>query len=550
MNLFPKTVLTNSFLPMCVFIFFLCFHFHSTTSISKLKKEFVTITIPKNKWSPFFNCNVRNPHVSGPGAATPATSPSRGCREEARLVFLTVVCHLGGAAAAAAAAGKRPCSSLQRRFRNLRSCELPRTVRPRRLTMAQQNLSCHYNESMGFFYNNSGANDKWDQAQLILMQVVGSFFCCFILLSNAMVIAAVITNKRFHYPFYYLLANLAASDFLAGIAYVYLMFNTGEVSRTLTVKGYLFRQGLLDVSLSASLSNLLVIALERYISIMNWKVHSNLTKRRVTLLIVMVWAISIFMGAVPSLGWNCICNLSDCSQLAPVFSRSYLIFWSVSNLVVFLVMVVIYMRIYTYVKRKTSESRVEEHLFLFCRRAREYNINQKNGWLVPPYYLPNKNGIKSRRSQSLHSLPASACLTVNPHVKLREEAGNFGCTFEGELFTHATVLGSAFVFCWTPGLVVLLMDGLNCRTCNVMKLKRWLLLLAVLNSVMNPCIYSYKDEEMWTTFKNLMRCIRSGTRRQRSMRANIRPHSSGQDTGNSQFPSEETKEEEKDNLHT
>lgn len=218
--------------------------------------------------------------------------------------------------------------------------------------MAQQNVSCHYNESMIFFYNNSGADDEWDKTQLTL--VVGSLFCCFILVSNAMVIAAVITNKRFHYPFYYLLANLAASDFLAGIAYVYLMFNTGEVSRKLSVKGYFIRQGLLDVSLSASLANLLVIALERYISVMNWKVHSNLTKRRVTLLIVLVWAVSIFMGAVPSLGWNCICNLSDCSKLAPIFSRSYLIFWSVSNLVVFLVMVVIYLRIYIYVKRKTS----------------------------------------------------------------------------------------------------------------------------------------------------------------------------------------------------
>lgn len=219
--------------------------------------------------------------------------------------------------------------------------------------MAQHNLSCHHNESMGFFYKNSGADDKWDNLQLILMQVVGSLFCCFILVSNVMVITAVITNKRFHYPFYYLLANLAASDFLAGIAYTYLMFNTGEVSRRLTVKGYFFRQGLLDISLSASLANLLVIALERYISVMKWKVHSNLTRRRVTLLIVLVWAISIFLGAVPSLGWNCICNLNDCSQLAPIFSRSYLVFWSVSNLAAFLVMVAIYLRIYTYVKKKT-----------------------------------------------------------------------------------------------------------------------------------------------------------------------------------------------------
>ncbi|CAL8309630.1 unnamed protein product [Lota lota] len=352
---------------------------------------------------------------------------------------------------------------------------------------------CFYDKEMHFFYNNSNqTKDEWDNTQLILVQVVGSLFCCFILASNAMVITAIVTNRRFHYPFYYLLANLAASDFLAGIAYVYLMFNTGEASRKLTVNGYFIRQGLLDTSLSASLANLLVIALERYISVMNWKVHSNLTKRRVTLLIVLVWAISIFMGAVPSLGWNCICNLGDCSQLAPIFSRSYLIFWSVSNLVVFLVMVCIYTRIYIYVKRKTAVLKVH-----------------------------TSGSINRKRTP----------------IKL--------------IKTVMAVLG-AFVICWTPGLVVLLLDGLKCEQCQVMHFKRWLLLLAVLNSVMNPCIYSYKDEEMWATFKNLIRCVGNGTRRQRSSKANARPLSSGQDTGTSQPPSEEAKgeEEERDILKT
>lgn len=111
-------------------------------------------------------------------------------------------------------------------------------------------------------------------------------------------------------------------------------------------------------------------------------------------------------------------------------------------------------------------------------------------------------------------------------------------------------LPGAFVICWTPGLVVLLLDGLHCEQCQVMHFKRWLLLLAVLNSVMNPCIYSYKDEEMWTTFKNLLRCIGNGTRRQRSSRANARPLSSAQDTGNSQLPSDETKSDEQGILKT
>ncbi|KAG7487759.1 hypothetical protein MATL_G00026810 [Megalops atlanticus] len=345
--------------------------------------------------------------------------------------------------------------------------------------MANQN-NCHYEEKMAFFYKNQ-SNDDWDGTKLIIVQCFGSVFCIFILVSNAMVIAAVITNKRFHYPFYYLLANLAASDFLAGIAYVYLMFNTGKVSKELTVQLYFFRQGLLDTSLSASLANLLVIALERYISVMKWKVHSNLTKRRVTFLIVLVWAISIFMGAVPSLGWNCICYLELCSTLAPIFSRSYLIFWSVSNLVVFLVMVAIYMRIYLYVKRKTS------------------------------VLSPHTSGSINRKRTP---------------IKLVK--------------TVMTVLG-AFVICWTPGLVVLLLDGLNCENCQLLVFKRWLLLLAVLNSVMNPIIYSYKDEEMWLTLRNLLRCVCNGTRRQRSSRANTRALSSSQEPSTSLRLSEEKK---------
>ncbi|XP_065115628.1 lysophosphatidic acid receptor 3 [Paramisgurnus dabryanus] len=337
-----------------------------------------------------------------------------------------------------------------------------------------RNNSCYYDKPMGFFYNisNRTSSDDWDKTKLILVQVAGSICCCFILVANAMVIASVVTNRRFHYPFYYLLSNLAASDFLAGIAYVYLMFNTGTKSPELSVQAYFFRQGLLDTSLSASLSNLVVIALERYISVMNCKVHSNLTKRRVTLLIALVWAISIFMGAVPSLGWNCICSLDLCSKLAPIFSRSYLIFWSVSNLVLFLIMVGIYIRIYIYVMRKTAVMKAH-----------------------------TSGSINRKRTP----------------IKL--------------IKTVMTVLG-AFVICWTPGLVVLLLDGLNCEKCNILLFKRSLLLLAVLNSVMNPIIYSYKDEEMWTTIKNLMRCNCTGTRRQRSSRANIQ-RDSGRETSSS-----------------
>ncbi|ELK06299.1 Lysophosphatidic acid receptor 3 [Pteropus alecto] len=215
---------------------------------------------------------------------------------------------------------------------------------------------CHYDKHMDFFYNRSNTDtaDDWTGTKLVIVLCVGTFFCLFIFFSNSLVIAAVIKNRKFHFPFYYLLANLAAADFFAGIAYVFLMFNTGPVSKTLTVHRWFLRQGLLDTSLTASLTNLLVIAVERHMSIMRMRVHSNLTKKRVTLLILFIWAIAIFMGAVPTLGWNCLCDISTCSSLAPIYSRSYLIFWTVSNLVAFFIMVVVYLRIYMYVKRKTN----------------------------------------------------------------------------------------------------------------------------------------------------------------------------------------------------
>ncbi|NP_001155874.1 lysophosphatidic acid receptor 3 isoform X1 [Sus scrofa] len=308
---------------------------------------------------------------------------------------------------------------------------------------------CYYDKQIDFFYNRSNNDivDEWTGTKLVIVLGVGTFFCLFIFFSNSLVIAAVIKNRKFHFPFYYLLANLAAADFFAGIAYVYLMFNTGPATKTLTINRWFLRQGLLDTSLTASLTNLLVIAVERHMSVTSMRIHSNLTKKRVTLLILFVWVIAIFMGAVPTLGWNCLCDISSCSSLAPVYSRSYLIFWTVSNLVTFFIMVVVYLRIYMYVKRKTS------------------------------VLSPHMSGSISRRRTPM---------------KLMK--------------TVMAVLG-AFIVCWTPGLVVLLLDGLNCTQCNVQHVKRWFLLLALLNSAMNPIIYSYKDEDMYSTMKRMIFCF-------------------------------------------
>ncbi|XP_072430941.1 lysophosphatidic acid receptor 3-like [Chiloscyllium punctatum] len=308
-------------------------------------------------------------------------------------------------------------------------------------------VTCHYNKTMNFFYNLTTSSEVQEWSVRYYLGLGFGIVCClFIFLCNTMIVIAVIRNRRFHFPFFYLLANLASADIFASLAYVFLMFNTGPVSRTLTVHRYLLREALLNVSFCASLYSLLVIAIERYLSVIKMRLHSSLSKRRVTLLVLVIWGTAVFMATIPNMGWNCICDISTCSSLAPIYSRSFLIFWALFNLFMLGFVVIIYLRIYIYVRKKTLN------------------------------LMSHTTGSIKR-----NKMPMKLIKTI------------------------VTVLG-AFVFCWTPGLVVVLLDGLCCSSCHLLSVKIWVLLLALTNSLMNPIIYSYKDPDMWHVIKQML-CI-------------------------------------------
>ncbi|XP_069086440.1 lysophosphatidic acid receptor 2 isoform X2 [Pleurodeles waltl] len=304
---------------------------------------------------------------------------------------------------------------------------------------------CYYNETIPFFYNNSGKilNTNWTNKDRLVIGL-GLTVCLFALLTNFLVITAIVINRRFHYPIYYLLANLAAADLFAGVGYTFLMFHTGPRTSQLSIKTWFLRQTLIDTSLTASVANLLAIAVERHQTVFTMQLHSTMSNRRVTILIVFIWIAAILLGLIPSFGWSCLCNIKKCSRMAPLYSRDYLVFWAISNLVVFLIMVVAYSHISIYVKRKAL--RMSQH---------------------------------------------TSC-----HPKYKENMIS--------LMKTVVIILSAFVICWTPGQVVLLLDGLNCQKCNVLAVEKYFLLLAEFNSVINPIVYSYRDNEMRITFKKIL----------------------------------------------
>ncbi|XP_036408594.1 lysophosphatidic acid receptor 2a [Megalops cyprinoides] len=338
---------------------------------------------------------------------------------------------------------------------------------------------CYYDQSVQFFYNKSGKviSPVWRPKDRLVVGL-GLTVCIIVILANILVITAIIINRRFHFPIYYLLGNLAAADLFAGLSYLHLMFHTGPWTIRLSMRQWFLRQGLIDTSLTASVVNLLAVAVERHQTIFTMQLHSKMTNRRVALLIAGIWAVAIVMGLVPMMGWHCLCDLDNCSTMAPMYSRSYLVFWGVLNLLTFFIMVAMYMRIFLYVRHKTS--RMSQHTSQTRQRETVVNLMK----------------------------------------------------------TVSMILG-AFVICWTPGLVVLLLDGLPCDDCNVLKYEKYCLILAECNSFMNPIIYSFRDKDMRLTFQRILCCCR-GTSDQRGAPLNARLESLKHETSsNGEMDSED-----------
>lgn len=124
-----------------------------------------------------------------------------------------------------------------------------------------------------------------------------------------------------------------------------------------------------------------------------------------------------------------------------------MIFWASLNLLTFFVMVAVYARIYVYVRRKAK--RMSQH--------------------------------------SSH------------HLRHNETVFNL-------MKTISIVLG-VFVICWTPGLMTLLLDGIMGKDSHALTYEKYCLILAECNSLVNPIIYSFRDEEMRRTFKCILCCL-------------------------------------------
>lgn len=292
-------------------------------------------------------------------------------------------------------------------------------------------------------YNHSG---KWERPRSggACKMAVLLFICVLIVLENVTVLLALWRNKRFHSRMYFLIGNLALSDLLAGVAYVVNIFTSGRNTFFLTPRQWLAREGSMFVALSASTFSLLAIGIERHMTMVRLRPCETAGRGRLLALLVACWLVSVLLSALPSLGWNCLNNLSSCSTVLPLYAKSYIAFCISVFSALLVAIIILYIRIYRLV---TSSSR----------------------------------RVSSRPSERSLAL----------------------------LRTVVIVLG-VFVMCWAPLFLLLLLDvGCSPDTCPVLYQVDWFIALAVLNSALNPLIYTLSSREMRAAFFRLLCCCQT-----------------------------------------
>lgn len=316
------------------------------------------------------------------------------------------------------------------------------------------NLSDSLNYVILLHYNHTGRlqNRVTSSGQTPVSSTTVSFLVLsiFIILENLLVLVAIISRIRHSRRWVYVcIANITLSDLLTGTAYVVNICLSGSKTFHLSLPLWLFREAMLFVAMAASIFGLLLIAVERYMTMMKPLPQKSARKSycRIFGLVALCWFLALVIGFLPLLGWNCICSLEGCSTFLPLYSKTYIFFSVVIFFVILLTIGVLYGAIYCHVH-------------------------------------------KSARLGPLRSRQRSLSL----------------------LKTVITIVG-VFVICWGPLFLLLLVDVFCVsRKCFLLFTADVCISLAVLNSGLNPIIYALGSSEMRKAMAELLCCccLRSG----------------------------------------
>ncbi|XP_047582717.1 G-protein coupled receptor 3 [Lutra lutra] len=191
--------------------------------------------------------------------------------------------------------------------------------------------------------------------------------------------------------------------------------------------------GVLAMAFTASVGSLLAITVDRYLSLYNaLTYYSETTVTRTYVMLALVWGCALGLGLLPVLAWNCLDARATCGVVYPL-SKNHLVVLAVAFFMVFGIMLQLYAQICRIVCRHAQQIALQRHL------------------LPASHYVATRKGIA----------------------------------------TLAVVLG-AFAACWLPFTVYCLLGDAHSPP-----LYTYLTLLpATYNSMINPIIYAFRNQDV------------------------------------------------------
>ncbi|XP_059898102.1 G-protein coupled receptor 6 [Gadus macrocephalus] len=194
--------------------------------------------------------------------------------------------------------------------------------------------------------------NPWD----IMLCMSGTVITC----ENAIVVAIIFYTPTLRTPMFVLIGSLASADLLAGVGlilnFVFQYVVSSEAISLITV-------GFLVASFTASISSLLAITVDRYLSLYNALTYfSDRTLRYVHSMLLFTWGASLVLGLMPVLGWNCLGAPDTCSIVRPL-TRANLTMLAASFFLIFVLMLSLYVRICKIVCRHAQQIALQQHFF-------------------------------------------------------------------------------------------------------------------------------------------------------------------------------------------
>ncbi|XP_035697561.1 G-protein coupled receptor 12-like [Branchiostoma floridae] len=146
--------------------------------------------------------------------------------------------------------------------------------------------------------------------------------------ANSLPLVAIIKHEQLHTPAYILMANLAAGDVLAGLAFLFVGSTVLYNNLTGTVPSMIDSRVRFTALLLPGLSSaygLMALTAERYWFIVHGLTYvNNVTNGKCKVVVVLVWVWSLLLAVLPYFDWNCAGLLAEgCLPLGGGLSYNY-----------------------------------------------------------------------------------------------------------------------------------------------------------------------------------------------------------------------------------